>query len=165
MARVGPQRHKKKKYVTLCEVTQIVEIFHILPLFLVYHVLYWRRLSGDSPLRCWVIIAARRMVDYNCALLENFISQFPGFTAVNQNSSNMRVKKPLVLQQAGNGITDTVLTVAVCLARSQNCEKRLLVRLVWSSVGMEQLRSHWKCLVKFDIGVFFENQLRKFKLH
>jgi len=44
------------------------------------------------------------MVDYNCALLEDFIGQFASFTAVNQNSSNIRVKKkPLVARQAGNG--------------------------------------------------------------
>jgi len=60
-------------YFTLYEVTQIVEIFHILLLFLTCHKLYWRWLPGDSPLSCSVIIAALRMVHYNCALLENFI--------------------------------------------------------------------------------------------
>jgi len=43
------------------------------------------------------------MVDYNCALLENFIGQFPSFTAVNQNSNNTQVKNPLVARQPGNG--------------------------------------------------------------
>jgi len=103
MAHVGPQRHRKKSTSLYVRLPQIVEIFHILPLFRVYHMLYWRWLPGNSPLRCSVIIAAWRMVDYNCALLENFIGQFPSFTAVNQNSNNTQVKNPLVARRPGNG--------------------------------------------------------------